>query len=109
MKFAVIIALFGLTAATQRHSRNSFIQTKFVNFNEMKDDEAPEIRVIQADARRKFQDGGGARSSGFHSLERMLEALLDFFPMLTYEFSYVSNLLLSGMLLLSKKLLCLVG
>ena len=43
MKFAVVIALFGLTAATQRHAQKSFIQTKFVNFNELGDGEdAPE-------------------------------------------------------------------
>ena len=42
MKFAVFIALFGLTAATQRHASNSFIQTKFVNFNELGDEEVPE-------------------------------------------------------------------
>ena len=43
MKFAVVIALFGLTAATQRHAQKSFIQTKFVNFNELGDgEEAPE-------------------------------------------------------------------
>ena len=39
MKAAVFIALFGIAAATHRHESNSFIQTKFVNFNEMKDDE----------------------------------------------------------------------
>ena len=42
MKFAVVIALFGLAAATQRHAPRNFIQTKFVNFNELGDDEAPE-------------------------------------------------------------------
>ena len=42
MKFAVAIALFGLAAGAERHRSDSFIQTKFVNFNEMKDDdEAP--------------------------------------------------------------------
>ena len=42
MKFAVVIALFGLAAATQRHAPQSFIQTKFVNFNELTDGEEPE-------------------------------------------------------------------
>ena len=42
MKFAVVIALFGLTAATQRHASQNFIQTKFVNFNELGDEDVPE-------------------------------------------------------------------
>ena len=42
MKFAVAIALFGLAAGAERHRSDSFIQTKFVNFNEMKDDDDTE-------------------------------------------------------------------
>ena len=49
MKVAVIIALFGLAAATQRHEPKSFIQTKFVNFNEMKDDDVEEPKEPTAE------------------------------------------------------------
>ena len=57
MKFAVVIALFGLAAATQKHNSQSFIQTKFVNFNELADDEAPEKTAedlrVQAEIAKK--------------------------------------------------------
>ena len=57
MKFAVVFALFGLTTATQRHNSQSFIQTKFVNFNELADDEAPEKTAedlrVQAEIAKK--------------------------------------------------------
>ena len=51
MKFAVVIALFGLTAATQRHTPQSFIQTKFVNFNELTDGDEGEKEKTAEDLR----------------------------------------------------------
>ena len=53
MKFAVAIALFGLAAAADRHGSTTFLQTKFVNFNEMKDDEeatAPTAEQLRVQA-----------------------------------------------------------
>ena len=61
MKVAVIIALFGLAAATQRHEPKSFIQTKFVNFNEMKDGDEETKEPTAEDLRLQAEIAGKAK------------------------------------------------
>ena len=52
MKFSVLIALVGITAATSRHRNfESFIQTKFLSFAE--DDKAPTADEIKQKEERE--------------------------------------------------------